>query len=134
MTLTDISERIRDHLLNQRSRSVSHGSLCCYHGDDGNMCAVGCLLGGFYDGAMEGQTVNTTIVFNAVVDSCDYTGDRTKLLEALCAWQRYHDHRVNLEGVSKAFGYGEWLAENGDVPDSMHSPARFHEYLVRNLL
>lgn len=55
-TRREVFEQVRDHLLNQKKRSTRDG-LCAYRGNDGLMCAAGCLMSDEeYNPSMERQS------------------------------------------------------------------------------
>lgn len=43
MTKQEIYDKVCAHLAQQKTRSMKDGA-CAYRGDDGKMCAVGCLI------------------------------------------------------------------------------------------
>lgn len=61
MFLEDIFEKSASHLLKQgkASHSKNLDDTCAYRGDDGAMCAVGCLIDdSAYDIALEGMSLD----------------------------------------------------------------------------
>jgi hypothetical protein len=85
MTKQRIFNKVVNHLLTQGKKSVD-GDHCRYYSQNGNKCAVGCLIGKkYYKAGMEGMTVGT------LIDSYklpDYFATHLKLLDRL---QRIHD-------------------------------------------
>jgi hypothetical protein len=117
MTLTEISEKIRDHLTQQKARSMI-GSICGYRGDDGKMCAVGCLIKDeHYKMTLENLGSRDEKVHNAVEQSLGFpvTQEITKLLGD---WQYYHDRT----------DYEFWASGSGTL-----SPAVYHDKLMGKL-
>ena len=131
MTLLQISEKIRDHLIKQRSKSQSEYGSCKYRNDEGLMCAVGCLITDeAYDEGLEGKMSDDLLVTAALERSgvqVDETGD--KLFRA---WQSYHDSSYFSNDVESNAGYcyGIWVA---DTETESHSPAVFHEMILKEL-
>ncbi len=61
LTLREIFEKVKAHLLTQNSRSMMPGDdmMCAYRGVNGMMCAVGCLIPDEkYTRGIETQPVN----------------------------------------------------------------------------
>ena len=91
--LQEVFDKVATHLLKQgsRSRSKSEGQVgCAYRGDDGKMCAVGCLIAGeHYKPSLEGRTALDELVQAALKDSgINVTQDMQLMLEDL---QSCHD-------------------------------------------
>lgn len=117
MTYEQISEKIRDHLIEQRRPATTPGGACMYHVNVGGkllMCAVGCLIPEYlYDRAMEGSTpasgdqggVKLRIALRELYDSIN--------IQMLKEWQNYHDGSA----------YGNWCCHQ--LPQG--SPSEFHE-------
>lgn len=118
--LIQISEKIRDHLTKQRkqSKSVYAGSKvpsCAYRGDNGLMCAVGCLITDeVYTPDLESQCADTRDVVHALMNSLGF--DITEKIEQLCTdWQLYHDDEIN------GFSYANWIGGfNSTSPEMFH--------------
>lgn len=133
--LIAISERIRDHLTKQKavcSVVNEQGSTSCrYRGENGRMCAVGCLISNeHYTGYLEGMGVMSgPEVRDAVYKSLNYRpvgrAEEEKYERLFQAWQIYHDSYEDYTG----FSYGVWL-EDQEEPIS---PSDFHDYLVETL-
>lgn len=96
MTLIEISEKIRDHLI-QQGRVASNGntttgtSMCRYRAENGDTCAVGCLINPeLYSETMEHNPASAEVVKNAVCASLgvEWTENLAVLLKE---WQFYHD-------------------------------------------
>ncbi len=93
------SKRIRDHLTQQKARAVAKRSdwteekptfYCRYRGDNGTMCAVGCLIPNeLYRESMEGYPIHGNLGYDlrAAVRSVYPRVD----MGILHSWQRYHD-------------------------------------------
>ncbi len=133
MNLIEISERVRDHLTQQMDRSESERAAgCAYRGEEGRMCAVGCLIkDDFYTSDLEEKTVGDWGVMNAVLCSLGQPKDVDHSLEAnrnlramLDRWQQYHDNRKPTGRASG--GYADWI----DCEPGAISPADFHERMV----
>lgn len=121
MNLEQISERIRDHLTNQKAQSILPDNFTCrYRGPEGRMCAVGCLIDdAHYDPAFEGQSAAETRVIAAVLYSLvvDPSVTVVALGHMLDAWQCYHD----------SGGYDRWCACATPLEIS---PADYHASLA----
>ena len=125
-TLLQASEYIRDHLTRQRavSRSMHEGEVGCrYRGDNGTMCAVGCLIPDeLYKVNMENwPATHSSPDLGYIAPSSRlkhlFDGNPSILeLRMLRMWQRYHDNE---------YQYGDWVEGRAGV-----SPAEFHENLV----
>lgn len=120
-----ISEKIRDHLTKQRKQSKTmYGSCltpsCAYRGDNGLMCAVGCLITDeVYTDSLESQCADTGEVVRALSDSLGF--DITEKMEQLCTdWQLYHDDEIN------GFAYRDWIISGSDDI----SPSMFHIHMM----
>lgn len=125
--LIQISEKIRDHLTKQRLQSkTKYGSCltpsCAYRGDNGVMCAVGCLITDeAYNENLESLTADMTEVVNALRESLGF--EITPEMIALCLdWQSYHDDSHN------GFKYNHWAA--GHSPSDDDSPENFHIHMM----
>jgi len=130
MTLLQISEKIRDHLTNQKARSMNSIQQCMYR-EGGNMCAVGCLITDeVYSPELERKAMTREEIVAAVGLSLKMKLS-AETIELLKAWQNYHDN-----GYSKYVdheltfyaGYERWI-EEGAEPDHTQSPAAMHEHL-----
>lgn len=118
MNLQQISERIRDHLTTQKAQAKK-GSACAYRGENGTVCAVGCLIDDeHYSPAFEGQTAADDRVMNAVCESLALgrSVDLVLLGNMLNDWQAYHD----------SGGYDHWCADDA----AAISPADKHGSLA----
>jgi hypothetical protein len=99
-TLQEVFTISATHLLRQNAKSMAilkgDGSpSCAYRGDDGMMCAVGCLIPDeLYDPSLEGKTADSLIVSDALGNAgivfavLDGSDPMCKLLGAL---QSIHD-------------------------------------------
>lgn len=129
-TIREVSEKIRDHLTQQRARATSGvvGGSCMYLGPDGNKCAVGCLIpDGQYDAAFEGSAIGMwgrpSVDRLRKLLSEHYGLDFTRgtALTILTDWQRYHDSE----------GYATWIEHDALdwSPDAVHGRI-MHKYGV----
>ena len=86
-TLQGIFDRVSVHLLRQGKRSHS-GIICLYRGDDGCMCAIGCLIpDAVYDTAMEDRCADHLIKEFGFHELAPFSGDLTLL-------QKFHDNII----------------------------------------
>ena len=100
--------KVAQHLLKQNARSVSYTESCRYRGDDGRMCAVGCLIADeAYSRDMEGLRVSSGVVIEGLRDSGVCTNTVLSLLIAL---QSCHDStpvsewRQHLREIADEYG------------------------------
>lgn len=126
MKLLHISERIRDHLVKQKAQSADIGG-CKYRSDDGNMCAVGCLIeDNHYAPDLERKGVSSSDVKDAVGQSIHVKLDSNSI-ELLRLWQNYHDARFRDHlGVDRSYSRWIELGEEVDSPQAVHN--HFVEY------
>ena len=62
MTPQEIFDKVSVHLLTQGKRALSPKGRCMYRGEEGTMCAVGCLLDDItYQPNFEGKGVNELV-------------------------------------------------------------------------
>jgi hypothetical protein len=131
MTLLQISEKIRDHLIKQKAKSESNSGACKYRNVNGDMCAVGCLIpDSVYNPNLESKAMEREEIINAVGLSLKMKLD-ANTIALLKAWQNYHDIAyTQFVAVDNALrvSYDRWLVE-GAMPDSPHSPSAMHEHL-----
>lgn len=121
MTLTEISEKIRDHLTKQKALSKSDTGFCAYRGEEGRTCAVGCLITDeFYNPAAENKCIGHDKVWPLVEKSIGVKWN-TNIEYLLADWQKYHDGR----------NYQFWV-EGVDSPHNI-SPAEQHTKVMREL-
>lgn len=110
MTLQEIYNRVRDHLLTQNKKSEvladyfgNQKLQCLYRGPDGLMCAVGCLISDeFYNKKFEGQAIRWG------------AGSALKALEASLGQELssdQHDLLTALQYLHDARPVEEWRAE-----------------------
>jgi len=125
--LEEVSQKIADHLTRQKAVSKNIDEHCKYRGDNGLMCAVGCLITDTeYNSTIEGQTVIEPGVMKIVLSSIApelgaaamYTTGVDKLTALLGMWQDYHDSIDSVE-------YQQWIK----TQDPVNSPQTFHETL-----
>jgi len=129
-TLVQISEKIRDHLTAQKARSLSDNGLCRYRGENGLMCAVGCLITDeVYSnnaGRIESECADNHKVHNALVESLGFEIDEPTE-RMMCRWQEYHDDYVCTPEIgSQVLSYGRWVRDG----DEASSPANIHKLLI----
>ncbi len=115
--LVELSEKIRDHLTKQKARAVADVanttgdpmgepvSRCRYRGENGTMCAVGCLIPDErYRPEIEGYSAGHGNIMVAIFghEAHDAMSDDflNRLERLLRDWQHYHDHG----------DYGPWCA------------------------
>jgi hypothetical protein len=131
MTLLQISEKIRDHLIKQKAKSQTNNGACKYRNINGNMCAVGCLIPDeVYSPELEGKAMGREEIITAVGLSLKMKLD-VDTLALLRAWQNYHDSAyAQYEDGESVFrvNYGRWIVEGAEA-DNPHSPSAMHEYL-----
>lgn len=121
--LIQLSEKIRDHLTQQRRQSMAslgpRRPSCAYRGENGAMCAVGCLIKDeFYSVDIERASPENDRVNEALANSLGVplTYDMVNLF---LRWQAYHDYDyANMK-------YSKWI--EGDEP---HSPSEMHNLIV----
>jgi hypothetical protein len=131
MTLLQISEKIRDHLIKQKAKSETNNGTCKYSNINGNMCAVGCLIPDeVYSPELEGKAMGREEIITAVGLSLKMKLD-VDTLALLKAWQNYHDSAyAQYEDGEPVFriNYGRWIQEGADA-GSPDSPSTMHEHL-----
>lgn len=90
MNKQEIFEKVCRHLATQNARSVGDSGDCAYRGENGTMCAVGCLISDeCYNESLEGYTVCRSDVNEALYRSgVELDEDIYRTLEAL---QELHD-------------------------------------------
>ena len=127
MTLLQISEKIRDHLIKQKARSVQGGT-CAYRCEaDGLMCAVGCLItDSAYNTNFEQRGSSYHAVQEALSKSLKLELD-VDSRDVMKFWQNYHD-TWHCDGML-IFNYGEWIRKDNCDPESPNSPQAFLDYL-----
>lgn len=92
MTLLEVFEKVRFHLLTQKSKSHVAPGLCVYRGSNGSKCAVGCLIKDeFYNPSFEGKACNHVTIVNALVASEVESYDK-QMLRMLLNLQDIHDN------------------------------------------
>lgn len=123
MDLIQISERIRDHLTQQKAQSLDYRGGCAYRGENGTMCAVGCLITDkAYTKNIESISVNSVMVGDALLASGVALVPGAKGL--LSDWQRYHDSMCSR---GKGYSYNYWI--RGAAGDS---PENFHNFIIEH--
>ena len=122
--LVELSEKIRDHLTKQKARAVQEVPVvtelgttfetrCRYRGDNGTMCAVGCLIPDErYDISLEGFSAGHHSILGAVFGDDVTSDDEHKAERLFATWQHYHDHG----------DYRQWCegAAWASSPESVH--------------
>lgn len=103
-----LSEQIRDHLIAQNKQSISaETGNCMYRGENGAMCAVGCLIKDeFYSRSIEDRISDEPEVVEALSKSLGIEltiEEHQHVFEMLYEWQTYHDcdYRRFVEGASE---------------------------------
>ena len=67
MNRQEVFTKVATHLLNQMEVSESHPGACAYRGENGTMCAVGCLIKDeFMKSEFNGSGVTDSRVLNAL--------------------------------------------------------------------
>lgn len=124
--LIEISETIRDHLTKQNVPAHNSDGECVYKADNGNMCAVGCLIKPeHYNKDFEGLGIDEIIVQNAVHASTglEFTNrefpGKDPVYILLSSWQQYHDEE-----------YQDYVAGVEHFGQPARSPAKFHELVT----
>lgn len=131
MTLLQISEKIRDHLINQKAKSENNSGWCKYRNENGKMCAVGCVITDeVYSPELESKSMGRDEIIKAVGLSLKMKLD-VNTIALLKAWQQYHDgayaQYIAIDNVLRV-NYERWITE-GAEPDSKQSPSAMHEHL-----
>lgn len=118
LNIIEISEMIRDHLINQNRQAIGSehstqgGPICMYRGNDNCKCAVGILIKDeFYCDSLENLTIMDDAIQSAVAKSLGVEDLTKKDTEFLRSWQMYHDT-----------DYGNWVKFGSDLL----SPIRHH--------
>lgn len=99
MTLQEIFNKVKSHLLTQKVRaqtedklSVYGGYFCAYRGDNGTKCAVGCLIADeHYRPECEWASVYTGRVQRALIASGVPIGADPRTINLLSRLQAVHD-------------------------------------------
>lgn len=118
-------DKIEQHLIQQKAKSIAIGdkgqTQCMYRGDNGLMCAVGCLV----------EDKN----YNREMESCAVVHLRYEhnvmlpediAVQELAMWQRYHDGTAYYAySDGQQFSYQSWL--DGD---EWQHPTLFKQYLL----
>jgi hypothetical protein len=88
----EIFKKVEAHLLAQKVKSVDADGDCMYRGNNGMMCAVGCLIKDeFYNTAMERVAVTAAFVHSVLTKSIgDYNENTENMLSQL---QTVHDDK-----------------------------------------
>ena len=126
-----VSETIRDHLTKQRAISGTTDpdtgkAYCKYRGENGAMCAVGCLIKEeYYSRGMEGDGCLSGRVQKVLTWSLGEEPD--ELMNAvLYRWQSYHDDASSPSTGRPHYSYGGWT--KGLATEQ--SPENFHHEIV----
>ncbi|WP_323016405.1 hypothetical protein [Castellaniella sp.] len=114
MKSQEIFNRVLTHLRKQGHASFGsagdNGETCLYRGDNGDMCAVGCLITDeAYDPAFEGDDISEQRVLNAVETSIGRITKRQG--ELLMRLQRAHDFHLD-RGMGVWEGQMVCIAQN----------------------
>ncbi|USV40975.1 hypothetical protein [Xanthomonas phage BUDD] len=114
-TMQDIFTKVATHLLTQNEKSMGEfphieGLGCAYRGENGKMCAVGCLIKDeFYDPSFENETVESDSVISALEQSLgrEITLEEVSLLEELQGVHDKSDPKYWIHGLTTwAQNYG----------------------------
>jgi hypothetical protein len=118
-------DKIEQHLIQQKARSVDEGNkVCMYRGEQGRMCAAGCLIPDeVYGRHLESKSI-AVLKEQGLMEV--FPTDITS--EELLYWQQYHDSGVFLIRLGVSFNYKKWV--DGDEG---HHPSLFKEALVATL-
>ena len=88
-----IFNKVAEHLLAQREQSLNADGRCSYRGQNGRRCAVGCLINDeHYHSALEGSTLDTCAVQQAVKNSLGLPHLPSRLVFLLEELQVLHDY------------------------------------------
>lgn len=132
-TIREVSEKIRDHLTQQRARATfeSTGGSCCYRAPNGNKCAVGCLIpDGQYDPEFEGAVIHRPfdhedkrayIIRQVLSEAYGIDFEQADNVGVLRDWQQYHD----------SGDYPCWIMYDAGYPGDYASPAQWHEQIMQ---
>jgi hypothetical protein len=92
----EIYDRVRNHLLNQKKPAMSGEGFCAYRGNEGTMCAIGCLMDdSFYSERYEGCGVK-----ELPEEAISYLGGEN-MLGLLHDLQEVHDNHSYLKWKSQ---------------------------------
>ena len=132
MTLLQISEKIRDHLIKQKAQSSNESGACKYRNSVGNMCAVGCLIpDSVYSPELESKVVDDNVIAAAVGLSLKMKLD-VDAIALMKSWQNYHDSTYSQRGrddeLKFSANYEHWIDEGAEL-DHLQSPSAMHEHL-----
>ncbi len=129
MTPQEIFDKVSVHLLTQGKRALSPKGRCMYRGEEGTMCAVGCLLDDTtYQPSFEGKGVNELV---ETFEMPEFFVEEEPLLDEL---QNCHDNYQPDEWpevLTSIAGYNglsttamdEYLkATKGPVPEAVTEP------------
>ena len=117
-------DKIEQHLIQQKARSVktidSSDTRCQYRGENGLMCAVGCLIAEeHYRPAME------SIGVAHLQYQLDPRLPEDISVKELARWQQYHDGSTYTNFNGPMFCYQAWI----DGDESQH-PTLFKQHLL----
>lgn len=93
LTLRQIFDTVKTHLLTQRVRALDSDGMCLYRGEGGKRCAVGCLIPDeAYSESLEGYGIGSLEVQAALKGVVDFSdGASSESLGLLQALQLLHD-------------------------------------------
>ena len=91
MDAQEIFDKVVAHLAKQGHRAIGTGGSCMYLAPNGDMCAVGCLLGDAYVFDMEAQLVSELVSI--------YGLPFENHINMLTALQYAHDHPLAVLGL-----------------------------------
>jgi len=70
MNMQEVFDKCYTHLITQNKVSSTDGDICGYRGQDGTMCAVGCLIEDeHYSSSLEDQSVNTSTAVHGALEA-----------------------------------------------------------------
>ena len=114
-------DKVEQHLIKQKARSVDvDNSACMYRGQNGLMCAAGCLIpDDRYTPNLERRAISLLVADGKMdVFPTDISADELK------KWQNYHDGAVSISFEGQYFSYGRWIEG-----DEAHHPTLFRQAL-----
>lgn len=113
----EIFDKVVDHLFTQGEPAMKPYTVACrYRGDNGQKCAVGCLIpDDLYDTDMEGHSVSD---LDVLFPMPDYIVDNMKMLSRL---QTLHDMSYSTSTYSKLPFTNEYLNEGFTKIAALHN-------------
>lgn len=110
MTPQEIFDTVAVHLFKQGKQSIGEFGNCAYKGENGSMCAVGCLIQDYYEPKMDCmiETDIETVYHRFKEKLPKWVGDNLKLLNYL---QMVHDAPENWNPVTMKSALYEVVAD-----------------------